>query len=155
MALASGGMVAVSVQLTRLTNNAGVSVQGNARWIDRTGETRLDAAGEHVETDISHTITADCIATHPPADVAREVLLLLLGAAPDAPLVQWSDENRAQASMPVEIAGGEGLGQGRRRRIARAEVMRWRAALAPLAPLALGSCVTTPGCRWRLVVERA
>ena len=111
--LASGAFVAVSVEPTRLENNAGVVLWGNARWIERDGTTRLDGAGKHVETDHRHTVGADLLAAHPLDTFSRELLLLMLGELPALPddeeaepetVLLWSDQARAEASIALEIA---------------------------------------------------
>jgi hypothetical protein len=101
--LTSDIFVAVSAEPRWQENGAGVEIIGDARWIKKDGSTKLCPSGAHVESHVSHSVSAEFLAAHPLDVVLRETLLLLIGEPVDDPAVQWSDAVKVQANIRVAI----------------------------------------------------
>lgn len=71
--------VAVSVAPTWLENGAGVWLDGNARWIDASGKTRLSPDGKHVESNVAVTASMADVEEFGIDALARDVAIMLLG----------------------------------------------------------------------------
>lgn len=82
VALTSGEKVAVSVDPTWLENGSGVVLDGNARWIDDTGRTKLAPDDAHVEANLKVTATTADVKAFGLKPLAKDVAIMLLGEGP-------------------------------------------------------------------------
>ncbi len=82
VSITSGEKIAVSVDPKWLENGAGVSLEGNARWVDDTGQTKLDPNGAHVESNLMVTVTMGDVKQFNLKPLAKDVAVVLIGEGP-------------------------------------------------------------------------
>lgn len=97
--LATNELVAVSVVPQWLENGAGVSLDGNARWIQPDGTTKLSPDGKHVEANLITTVTAADVAEFGLEPLAKDVALLIVGQ--DAKVMRTADAANDVPARPV------------------------------------------------------
>lgn len=97
--LASGEKIAVSVDPKWLENGAGVSLDGNARWIEGDGRTKLSAEGAHVESNLMATASLGDVREFGLKPLARDIALILAGEEPR--LLRPANAALSVAARPV------------------------------------------------------
>ena len=101
--LGDGLFVAVDVQAVWQANGD-VALLGNARWIDRDGQTHLTPEGEHVETSLPANATPGFVDALGIPALQRHVALALLGEPSEAGGFVWPEAVLASVDIRRAVA---------------------------------------------------
>lgn len=106
------GLVAVRCSAQRDAITQSVVFSARARLIDSAGNSKLDAHGQEIHSEATHTSSPTELGRLSTSGVAREMLLLVLGEpattdADGAALIQFSVDLRACASIKAAATAAE------------------------------------------------
>lgn len=110
MAAFNNPPVAVSADMKRLGNGAGVAITAWARAIKTDGESRVDRHGQDIETATTANFTPEDVKQYGARPLAKEVMLLVMGEPPQLsradgkPVLDVPDAVRLNASIREAIA---------------------------------------------------
>ena len=114
--LDTGDLVAASIRTDRCQMSNGLVFKAWVRVVDETGQTRVDTAGNELELEHHHTAPPGVLAQRAAADIARDLLRIMLGEDPathdvdgeDMPWIALSDEVIASINVRQAISVANG-----------------------------------------------